>query len=196
VEHERTERHPFHAQLLRGTLARGNYIAYLEQLFLLHQALLPALERAAVAHPGLVRGNDAQLSIECLKEDLDFLGGSTASTPLPPTRELVARIAHLGEKSDAECVGMHYVFEGSKNGGRFLARSIREAYALTGADGTRYLDPHGPEQPAHWRAFKETLDSVRLSEAEGQQVITGATSLFIALGQIATEILEARGALS
>jgi heme oxygenase len=91
---------------------------------------------------------------------------------------------------------MHYVFEGSKNGGRFIARSVREAYALTGADGTRYLDPHGDEQSARWRAFKETLDSVRLSDAEAHQVVAGATSLFIALGQIATEILETGGASS
>ena len=100
VEHERTERHPFHAQLLRGTLSKESYIAYLEQLLLLHQALLPALERAAVAHPGLVRGNDAQLSIECLKEDLDFLGGSTASTPLPATRELVGKRAAARSRAD------------------------------------------------------------------------------------------------
>ena len=81
------------------------------------------------------------------------------------------------------------MLEGSTNGSRFIARSLRKAYPGADVGGMTFMDPYGENQPDHWRAFKVELDSVVASEA-GPSLITAARATFTAVSAIGAELLS------
>jgi heme oxygenase len=71
-----------------------------------------------------------------------------------------------------------YVFEGSKNGARYIARALRGSLRISGAPGLRYLDPHGEAQRPVWESFKQRLDAAPLDAAEVDGIILAAKACF------------------
>src|SRR5688572_5214339 len=124
AEHEQTERHPLHAMLLKGKLPQTLYVSYLEQLLCIHRALAAGLERLHETQPilqsVLVREAHQQ---NYLQSDIESLGEHQgAIAELPATHAFTHRISECAVTAPLELIGVHYVFEGSKNGGRYLAR--------------------------------------------------------------------------
>ena len=121
-EHDRAEHHAFQQAMFKGELSRQAYIAWLGQMYLVHEALETALRRAAKDHQVIetvVR--EYQYQVPYLVQDLEFFGVDPAAIePLPAARRFIGSIAEAGD-DPLRLLGLHYVLEGSNNGSRFVA---------------------------------------------------------------------------
>lgn len=192
VQHERAESAAFEQALFRGTLPRELYVAMLAQRFVIHRVLEAAIREAAPRVPTFdVLVTPELLQAENLRADLAFFGfDADTAEPCPAAAELIAAIESAAREQPAALLGFYYVFEGSKNGARIISERVRQAYDLTGSDGTRYLDPHGAAQRELWRQFRDRMDAVPLSPEQADAVIAAARLTFDCVTRIGTELLE------
>ncbi len=147
--HQQAERQPLQTELMRGRLPRLHFIAYLEQLFLIHQRLEPHFATAIIDDPTvahIIRPHHYHAPY--LKQDLhDFGRHPQHVQPLHTTTQFLTWLDQMASQIPLALLGVHYVLEGSKNGGVFQAVKVRQAYDLAGRAGTMYLDPYGEQQP-------------------------------------------------
>lgn len=193
--HEIAERHPLQRMLLSGTLPRTTYGSYLGQLLLVHRELDAALLRIRGARPELgLLIEEEQMQTPHLEADLDFFGVEAESIVATPSlHRIIERIREASRRNDVELLGFHYVLEGSKNGSRYIARSVRRAYGLEGIEGTRSLDPYGELQPQKWKSFKSALDALSMTPEESSRIVAAAFAMFETIGAIGTDVLEIDG---
>ena len=119
--------------------------------------------------------------------DLDHLGVDTASIkPLKGAQNLVDTIRNA--PSPAVLMGIYYVFEGSKNGARFIARALGKAWGKTDLEGMKYLDPHGDAQRGLWMKFREDMNAVDWSSEEQDVMVKAAQDTFDAISALDDEI--------
>jgi heme oxygenase len=184
--HKNAERSDFQRKLVSGQLDKAGYIGSLEQMWFVYRAL--------AAQFNARRGSGAIFSLERdrtadLDADLNFFGLPAKSREaLPSTWEFVGLIGKWGAAEGAELVGPLYVLEGSTNGSKFIARAVRKAYGLDGAQGTAFLDPYGDEQTAKWQAFRAELDSA-VAVDQVDAVVESAKETFDAVTAIGAELL-------
>lgn len=187
--HDEAERHELQRAFLKGELSREMYVAHMEQMLLVHQALERALRAAAQRDErvdALVR--EEYFQAPRLMRDLAHFGVDGAlAGPTPATSGLCARLLELAEARPAALIGHLYVLEGSNNGGRFIARAVRKAYALED-DGATWLDPYGEEQRGKWTAFKTTLDELEFDDAEQHAIVDAACDMFRAISLIGDDV--------
>lgn len=191
--HELAEHSPLQRDLAKGRLARDLYARHLGQLLHVHAALEAALWplREVVAPIGRVV-RDEHGRVEALRADLAHFGLAASDCPaLPATRALVEDIARFASDRPLALLGMHYVLEGSSNGGRFIAMNIRPAYGLTPGTGDRYLDPYGERQREVWGAFKRDLDACALTEGQMEDLLAGAARMFDGVREVGEDLLAA-----
>lgn len=191
--HERAEHHPFQRDLAKGRASVDLYASYLGQLLLVHRALWSALTLAA-SHDARIAAvvEPWQHDEPRLLEDLASFGVDPCDvSPSPSTESLVAHIGRLAASNPVSLLGMHYVLEGSKNGGRFIAVNVRRAYALEGPAGTRYLDPYGEAPSARWQAFKASMDAQVFTSEEHRSMADAARGMFDAIAAISDDVLDA-----
>lgn len=172
--HTKAERHPIQAALVRGRASVEAYVLYLQQLGHIHAALEDEL---------LARRGEALLSpvdpsrfrATLAAEDVRELGADGLSAPVGP---VAAFSRELVDVPTLHLLGMHYVLEGSTNGGRFIARAVRRCLPLEAQSATRYLDPYGDEQGSIWGEYCRALASLPLSEADAALLLGGAEAMF------------------
>lgn len=192
AKHDAAESHPFQRAMVHGQLSLGSYLAYLSQLSHIHRALETGLRAGAKSDRRVAAVTEQMESrVPDLRSDLASLGAADADRPTAATALLVDRIVSASASSPLTLLGMHYVLEGSKNGGRFIARAVRRAYSLSDNRGTRYLDPHGEAQRDLWLAFKTRMDSQSFSPEDSSKILQGAGEMFDAIAQISQELLQA-----
>ena len=189
--HSQAEGHAFQRSLVSGTVTREDYARYLQQMLLVHQALENALRAAAPKVPAINRVvTSEQYQEPYLLEDLRFYGASaTAVKPLPSTSALIKRISAAWNSTPVALLGFHYVLEGSNNGNRFIARAIRGAFRLSGAEGLRYLDPYADRQREVWAAFKTAMDAESFSEADAHAMVDAAKAMFEGITAISQDLV-------
>lgn len=195
---EETSAHHRHAEsraleqgLLRGDLAREAYVEMLRQRFVIHRALEERVRELWARHAFVARLVEPELLQEQnLRRDLLHFGAAPeAAAPLPSARRLIAEIERLAAERPLALLGVYYVFEGSKNGARYVARSVRAAYGLAAGAGTLYLDPHGERQRALWQQFKERMDLAPLSANDRDEIVAAARLTFECVAALDDEIL-------
>jgi heme oxygenase len=128
--HAQAERSGVMGALLAGRLPRDGYVRLLRHLHALYAALEARLDALPadpllkpLALPGLRRAG-------ALTEDVRALGAADDSTPLAPT--LAAYRARLAQATPAQLAAQVYVrYLGDLNGGRVLARLVRQWYGPT-----------------------------------------------------------------
>ena len=126
-----------------------------------------------------------------LVRDLEHFS-SAAGASLAATAAFASRIDAWGSVGGAELAGVLYVFEGSTNGGRHIARAVRRGYRLGDHGGAAFLDPYGEAQGERWVEFKEALDRA-VDERDLPAVIAGAETAFDAVAAIGGELLATAG---
>ncbi|GMU83028.1 MAG: hypothetical protein AMXMBFR47_28990 [Planctomycetota bacterium] len=191
TEHKLAEGSEFESALVSGRVTRPLYIAYLQQRMQIHAALDPAVMELVETEPrlgGLVVPE--LLQRENLAADLDFFEAS-AGTPVRPAREYADEIRSLGQRRCVSLLGIYYVFEGSKNGARYIAKAVQRALGLIPPDGLRYLDPHGEAQRGLWTAFKDRMNAVGFAGVEQDLMVGGAKRAFEAVRAVDGAIWEA-----
>jgi heme oxygenase len=179
--HDAAERSPPMAALIAGTIGREAYVALLANLHWLYRALESALE--------LHRG-DRRFGFACaphlrraarLEQDLAaFNAGRAVAGPLAAARVYGEHLARLGTHHPIGLLAHAYVrYLGDLYGGQQLARTVRERFALEGAEGTRFYD-FGPASslPALRAAFRAGLDALELDAAAADAFVAEARSAF------------------
>lgn len=188
--HDETEDGAFNQDLVKGKLPLERYVESLAQLFLIHRTLEGHLRSCAAAHPafGAVL-RDYQFQEEYLRDDLTFFGRDVGKIePLPATRSFIAGMDSLATHAPLALMGIHYVFEGSNNGSKFISKAVRRSYDLQDGNGTHYLDPYGDRQAEYWQAFKTSMNSVAFNPQETQAIVKGAQAAFAAVMQLHREL--------
>ncbi len=188
--HKETESGPFQVDLLSGRLPLDSYAELLEQLLLAHRALERHLGRMAETHAAFRQViHERQFQERNLMKDLlHFDRDPNRARALPATQSLIDWIEETARSRAMALLGIHYVLEGSKNGGRFIARAIRRLYSLADGAGTCYLDPHGDDQQAFWQEFKSGMNRVDLTGAEADAIVEAAKETFRGLMRIHQEL--------
>lgn len=189
--HEYAESRDFERALLAGTLPLELYVRMLEQRFLIHAALEREVRTLRSAYPFLAAVLEDRLFQEpSLREDLAHFGVDPGvCTPCAATEKLIAAVERAAAEDPLALLGMYYVFEGSKNGARYIARSVRAAYGFPDGRGTAYLDPHGDQQRALWQEFRAKLDAAPIRGAAHDSIIAAAKVAFDCVAEIGDELL-------
>jgi heme oxygenase len=125
-----------------------------------------------------------------LERDLAHFGHDVATpSPVPATGALVEQMGRWAAGSTPALLGVLYVLEGSTNGSRYIARSLRKAYDLSGEAGLAFMDPYGDLQPQRWLEFKRQLEaSAGAGDLDG--LIVAARATFDAVTEIGQGLLE------
>ena len=187
-QHAVAEAKPLEAALIGGSIAHDQYKEYLAQRWLIHRELEAATDRvldedhrlSGLGLPGLYQTAN-------LEADLAYLGVDTATIkPLKGSENLVGTIRNA--PSPAVLMGIYYVFEGSKNGARFIARSLGKAWGKTDLEGMKYLDPHGEAQRGLWLKFREDMNAIDWSPEEQDAMVKAAQDTFDAISALDDEI--------
>jgi heme oxygenase len=178
--HDEAEQGAFNRDLVRGRLPLAVYVESLAQLWEIHRTLEGHLRSVAGTSPR-VRAvlRDYHYQQPYLLEDLAYFGRNPeAVQPLDATRSLKDRVDEAAGRAPICLLGFQYVFEGSNNGSKFLAKAVRRAYGLDDSNGTRYLDPYGERQPAYWQAFKADMNAQDFTPVECDALVEGARAAF------------------
>lgn len=192
--HDQTESHPFPQDLVAGKLPLAGYVNYLAQMFIVHKALESALtqwrdSRSQASATGLFDLD--QIKTPYLLNDLAMFGVDPASiVPAPATRRLVADIDRRAGFSPVSLLGMHYVLEGSTNGGKYIARAVQKAYKLAPGAGSSYLDPYGDTQRQRWLHFKSAMDAAEISAHDVAEIADAAAAMFIAIRAVFDDLVH------
>lgn len=191
-QHDAAEHGAFNEQLMKGRLPRESYVRSIEQFFLIHRALERRLRRLRGELPAFERVlREEQFQEPYLREDLQYFGiAIDAIAPLPATMRFIKHIETLAEQEPIALLGVHYVFEGSNNGSRFIARAVRRAYNLADTGGTRYLDPYGDRQTETWQTFKEAMNATPFTPEQTLAIVRAAGDTFMAVMALHRELYE------
>lgn len=192
ARHDATEDGTFNQELVKGRLPLDRYVESIAQLFLIHRALEEKLRERRETIPAFQRVlRDYQFQEPYLREDLAHFGRDPESIkPLPATEKFVFAINRLAESCPVGLLGMHYVFEGSNNGAKFISKAVRRAYNLTERNGTTYLDPYGENQREYWQAFKDDMNAVGFSPDEATAIVHAACGAFDLTMQLHRELYD------
>lgn len=162
-QHRAVERLPMMRTLLSGRLSVRDYVQVLRR----HHAVLAGWEQRESAW--LHASGDARWRYQprspLLAQDLAALQASPPSpAPAPPAAEAGSRW------------GMLYVVEGSRLGGRVIARQLRQTLAEI-APALSYFEL-GHADPACWRRFQQRLEQALPTPESRQAAVDGARAMF------------------
>ena len=162
-QHLAVEQLPAMRALMRDSLSVPDYVQVLRR----HHAALAGWEQRESAW--LHASGDADWRYQprspLLEQDLAVL---RATPPLP---------APAPPAPDAcNCWGMLYVVEGSRLGGRLIARHLRQTLAAA-APALAYFEL-GHAEPASWRRFQQRLEQALPTPALRQAAVEGARAMF------------------
>ena len=190
ARHDATENGDFNRELVHGRLPLDQYVESIAQLFLIHARLESHLRRHQSSLPPIASVvTDYQFQEPYLRNDLTWFHRRPGEIqPLKSTANFIAEIDRIAAERPLALLGIHYVFEGSNNGSRHIAKAIRRAYNLTGLDGTHYLDPYGEDQKPRWQAFKDAMNAQTFTEADIAAIVEAAGKTFDAVMELHREL--------
>jgi heme oxygenase (biliverdin-IX-beta and delta-forming) len=189
-QHAEAESMPLEAALIAGSIKHGEYQKYLEQRWIVHRELEAATDRALVQDSRLAHlGLPGLYQTANIEADLEYLGADTASIHAMKGSEALVDRIHQAD-SVAVLMGIFYVFEGSKNGARFIAKALAKAWGKNDLEGLKYLDPHGDKQRPLWLKFREDMNAIEWSDEEQDAMVEAAKDTFRAITALDDEIHE------
>jgi heme oxygenase len=193
--HDAAEGSIFQSCLTAGSLPLSLYGSYLGQLFLVHDRLEKFIKDGEKTDDRFSRVvSEVQYQVPYLSEDLSTLGLEPGTLkPLAATGKFLSVIDAAASNKPISLLGIHYVLLGSKHGGKFIAKNLKEHYGFNG-EGTRYFDPYGDTFMTHWRAFIASLNEISVAPDEADQIVETAKQTFTAVGAIGKELEPHTGA--
>lgn len=197
TQHAAIERAVFAQALVQGRLSRMGFESWLQQRYLLHAALEAHVEALAHRHhEWLPLIEDEHRLAAHARASLAALGVDDSVEPLTDTARCLAAWQAWSNEAPLRLLGAHYVFEGSKNGGRFVCRAVERAAPEVASAARLYLDPHGGEQRAIWQRFRTRMEAAApADEAARAAIIAGAQETFDFVSAADDGVLAADGAL-
>jgi heme oxygenase len=177
--HKQAEAQPIEQDLVKGSLPLEGLIAFLGQRLHIHQALEAAAGRLVAADDRFAKlGLQNLQQVPNIESDLRELGaGSLRARASKAARKVIDRIGQIEREQRVALMGVYYVFEGSKNGARFIARGLCKTLGLNPRQ-VRYFDPHGDDQRCLWGEFKDAMGAIRLTDEERDAMVAAARETF------------------
>jgi heme oxygenase len=181
AERLKQETHALHERLDTSIVGkepfatREHYASFVEVQYRFYAAIEPLYRDEGLG--GLILGLPARSRLDAARLDLADLGRSVPEVKALP-------ISHR------EGLGWLYVSEGSTLGAAFLLKAV-EAIGLGEEKGARHLAAAPEERGRHWRDFKEALNSVQLTPAEDDLVVSGARAAFTHVHGLVAEVMGA-----
>jgi len=191
--HHKAESHPGQKALLKGELPRERYAEQLAQMLVVHRVLERRLRELSATDENIKRVvTEEQYQEPYLLQDLTVMDmDASGIDPAPGTTALVNEIERA---TAAQILGMHYVLEGSNNGGKYIAMAIAKVYGFAPAQpGLLYLDPYGPDQRDNWTRFKDAMLACGFSDADSDELLAGAEVMFNGLCGVFDDLGASRG---
>lgn len=177
--HDQIESVPFHQALAQGELHRDDYHTLLEVLLMIHGTQ----EELRDSSSEQVRDIAAPLLRLCsyLEEDLkDARTLGTHPASLAPRLQTAAYLESLRQAvtdTPPVLLGHLYVLHGSLLGGLQLRPLFLKALQWS-PEKMRYFGGLGPQVPAAWRLFRETMNNASLASSQHDQIVAAATNAF------------------
>lgn len=192
-KHKQAERHPFQHALATGRLPRELYALMAAQLMIVHRELFRALQRnRGIGAISAVVRDDHDHAPRC-RRDAEHFGIDAASVrACAATAKFIEELEAASDNAPVSLLGALYVLEGATNGGKFIAKMVRRAYALQGVAGTESLDPYGEEQASRWEEFKQSMRGVAFEDGCVERMVAMANRTFDVVAEIGHEVLAAR----
>jgi heme oxygenase len=183
TQHAVAESKPLEAALIEGSIGQAQYEKYLSQRWLIHRDLEAATDRALTTDARLASlGLPSLYQTKNLESDLAHLQANLKSIhPLSGATNLIQEIQ---KAAPATLMGIYYVFEGSKNGARYIAKAMAKAWGKADTTSFRYLDPHGESQRGLWMKFRSDMDAIPWTTAEQDEMVKAAQSTFDAISSL------------
>jgi len=184
--HARLEALPFFNALQEGLLARSAYVAFLEAMAPIHDALEQAASRAPA--PLLAAcWNDVLRRRPLLEQDLVHFQAErtgTLSRPLLHAIILAEELALRERRDPTSLLGSLYVLQGSALGGLVLRPMVARSFGLDGTDGLAYLTGNAKQTMGIWTAFTTALNAAVQDPALQQRVVDAAIEAFEGMEQV------------
>jgi len=172
--HVRAERMPFVQRILRKTVARADYAAYLRSLAEVYRALE---ERLAGGSTWLQALHPRDLyRTPALEADLQVLDPEGVAEPVTAAEAAGRRILELPETHVLAQAYVRYL--GDLSGGQALAPLVEEALELQGGAGSAFYRFPGIDPAAFKVAYREGLDRLPLDDHQKQEVVDEAVRAF------------------
>lgn len=186
--HQQAENGALARALVQGQISQTAFLGLVERERRLHASIDALISEHKDQYKPLDDLATDQFAHEAeYATDVVSLGGSVEGGDTDAVRNAERSILEGSGNGSAFLIGVHYVREGAKNGNRMIEPRVRAAVGK----GTSHLDPDGEMQRPKWARFKETLDSLDLSEADADQAVQGAISMFQAVRDIHAEVMTA-----
>lgn len=188
--HEALEATPFSRQLSDGTLDLPAYVRYLAAMWHFHSGLEDAASAAGDTAVRAVWREDMRRA-SAIEGDLKAVERANADggVPFQPGLETGATSPFSELMADVRCddrhlIGLLYVSEGSRLGGRVLRKALLSRYPGLADTGLAYLEGHGERTGQQWAAFRSRLDGLKLGADGRTAVVEGATAGFRAVQRV------------
>jgi heme oxygenase len=168
-DHRAAESMHFIKHLMEGQLSKADYVAYLNQLAYVYQALERKLPVAAPLpySPALCRFDSILEDLERLEVE-DF----TQTAMLPATAAYVDRLSELGGVEDVRLVAHHYTrYLGDLSGGQAIGALVQRHYGLSPAQTTFYKFPEIENIVRFKEQYRESLDALAINDLELQLLL-------------------------
>jgi heme oxygenase len=187
--HSHAESRTLQREIAKGTIDRSIFVAYLGQLYAVHDALESALRDVEGHHPAIsALATPERMRVPDLDRDLEFYGLDREQLEAGGAAErFVSLVEHTREAEPVALLGALYVLEGSTNGGRFLAQVLRKSWNLDGG-GVTYFDPYGDQQGPVWAAFKREMDEASFEARHEDAIVEMARRTFEAIAEVSDEV--------
>lgn len=187
--HELAEHAAFQTRMVSGGLSRDEFIAFLNQVLIVHRTLDGLLSEAAAADDRVgAMFRPVHHREEKIEADIERLGGTVGAEPLAATSRFLAEVDRLCDTCPVALIGVLYVNEGATNGNKVVAKRIRDGLGLEKEFALDYLDPHGRDQRKNWMAFKGMLDELKMSETEREACLDAAKATFRLFMEMSAEM--------
>ena len=185
AQHAEAESKPLEAALVSGAIGLDQYKKYLAQRWLIHRELESTTDQALKKDSRLGSlGLPDLYQTKNLEADLAQLGVDLKSIqPMKGATKLIAEIKNA--PTPAALMGIYYVFEGSKNGARYIAKALGGRARIT---ALKYLDPHGEAQRGLWMKFRADMDAIAWTPAEQDSMVKSAQATFTSISSLDDEI--------
>lgn len=157
--------------LMRPDLTREEYVAVLKRLYGIVAAWEALVDRRFEGSLREMAKRRERLS--SLEEDLQFFG-------ISPN---LSRQPQLPVFDDfAELLGAMYVMEGSRLGGRLIARHVSMVLHLDDRHGCSFFTGTPEMTSEGWKEFLEVLRT-QIDDSDSDKAIMGAKKMFLCFGQ-------------
>lgn len=176
-EHESTEST---VPLMGPDLTRERYVRVLRCMYGVVQAWEAWASAHAPAHlAGMVRERNrgALLQADLLSMSTSHVGADTQDCVVQTKLDrLLLTGTGSADIAEARFLGAMYVMEGSRLGGRYIAKHVEKTLGLQPGLGNAYFRGHGEQTGALWQGFKRVLADV--PDELTDEVIAAAKAMF------------------